>query len=210
MGAMRTAMALVTSILLFTACGSGDDDDGTDSVGETGSTATDDTSETTAETGDSTDTTGEACMVDGGPAGGSGNACKDAGGVCLGDEASCAGQGGTRAAAGDADCMFDDGAGYCCVPPAPTAIDGVCAHAGGLCTPTAGCGFVDGSYGPQSECEGASAGVICCVPEWQCGPTTLVCCDMSGPTGYFPTCSCDTYDCANVPGTVLVEAAQCL
>jgi hypothetical protein len=52
--------------------------------------------------------------------------------------------------------------------------------------------------------------VICCVPEWQCGPTTLVCCDMTGPTGYFPTCSCDTYDCANVPGTTLVEAAQCL
>lgn len=141
-------------------------------------------------------------MVKGGPAGGSGNACKDAGGVCLSSEADCAAQGGTRAEAGDANCVS-----YCCVPPAPSAIDGVCAHAGGLCTDISRCASVDGLFGPTSECGGFS---ICCVPEWQCGPTTLVCCYMAGLTVFHPTCSCDTYDCSNVPDTILVEQSECV
>jgi len=30
-----------------------------------------------------------------------------------------------------------------------------------------------------------------------------------GHTLFHPTCSCDIYDCSNVPGTVLLEPWEC-
>ena len=78
----------------------------------------------------------------------------------------------------------------CCVPPAPTVIDGVCAHLGGLCAPMAGCGFVDAALAPQSDCVFDGAGTSCCVPEWHCGEETQICCDSSGPTAFRTTCVC--------------------
>ena len=156
-----------------------------------------------------TDADTEVCDPEGEPPVDSGNACKDEGGICLGSESSCTDQGGTHAAAGDVTCDFDDVTGVCCVPPAPTVIDGVCADLGGLCAPMAGCGFVDAALAPQSECVFDGAGTSCCVPEWQCGVETEVCCTADHLTAYRPRCVCGTYEC-DIEGTTLMPEAECL
>ena len=134
-----------------------------------------------------------------------GNPCLAARGICLGNGASCTAGGGTVSAAGAAGCVFSDGNGVCCVPPAPMPTGDSCAAHGGVCAPIAGCNFVQGAFAPPS-CAGA--GVVCCVPRAVCGPETMVCCAPGGATTFRPSCDRGAYRCT-IEGTMLMPRDRC-
>jgi hypothetical protein len=133
--------------------------------------------------------------------------CKPLGGICLGSQADCTAGGGTHASGGDATCVFDDGPGVCCTPPAAQPAGDGCPERGGLCAPIAGCNFVDGSFAPPTEeCAGAAL-LVCCLPESVCGEETQVCC---GDTVAFrPSCDRGTFTCEEFPDTTLVDEGDC-
>ena len=122
--------------------------------------------------------------------------CAEAGGICVGTEAQCS---GTVAAEHNGECIFDDGDGVCCVPPAAEASGDTCASLGGTCAPIGGCGKVDGWTAESSDCEGVNN--ICCVPEATCdGQESLACCYYDEATGapmtqYEPLCDRGTVTC---------------
>ena len=130
---------------------------------DTGNSPIDDTGET-GETGQpECPTTGDVPDAPG---------CKAAGGVCVG-AGTC--EGGTLAHDYDSECAFDDGAGECCVPPAPASSGETCADLGGVCAPIAGCGMVNG-WGDSTDDCGDWVGETCCVPQAVCGDIDATCC----------------------------------
>lgn len=134
--------------------------------------------------------------------------CAAAGGVCVASPDQCAD--GTRAADHDAECAFDDGAGYCCVPPAPSSGDS-CAASGGVCAPIAGCGFVHGWHTPADEACGDAYGVgtVCCAPTDACeGWGVATCCTTDGATAFVANCDRGTLTC-EVGDTTLVCDQDC-
>ena len=136
------------------------------------------------------------------------NACRAAGGICVFDTAACTGGGGTSLPVGDPGCVFSDGPGVCCEPPAPSPSGDSCQEHGGLCAPISGCNFVNGSFAPSDPmCFFALE--LCCVPDSICGVEDVHCCDPSGPTGYRPVCDRGTFSCSHIPGTVLVPENMC-
>jgi hypothetical protein len=151
----------------------------------------------------------DGSLDDGGSGdGGAPNACKAVDGICLGDSASCTGGGGTLAPGGDSGCAFDDGAGFCCVPPEPQPSGDTCASRGGLCAPISGCNFVDGAFAPSSDCTGVP--IVCCVPETICGPEDVVCCTAGSGADFRPECDRGTFTCDAFSGTVLTPIDDCV
>jgi hypothetical protein len=144
----------------------------------------------------------------GGPEDVTANPCEAAGGLCLGGPAStCTDRGGSVAPSGDAGCVFDDGPGVCCVPPAAQASGDTCASHGGVCAPIAGCNFTQGNFAPPSCFDQGGPGTVCCVPQSVCGPETEACCnDM---TTYRPMCDRGAFTCDGLPDTTLKPRAQC-
>lgn len=131
------------------------------------------------------------------------NPCGAAGGLCVATASDCTTGGGTVAAAGAPGCVFDDGPGACCVPPAPAAEGTSCASFGGVCAPIAGCNFVGGAFAPEG-CTGVNR--VCCVPSTICGEETQACCnDM---TTFRPACDRGTWKCT-IDGTTLKPANLC-
>ncbi len=155
---------------------------------------------------DSSAPTGDAATPAGdGSTPGSGNACEVLGGLCLGQASVCTNGGGTVSAAGASGCVFSDGAGVCCIPPAAQATGTDCRSHGGLCAPIAGCNFTHGNFAPPS-CTGLGVGVVCCVPQKICGEETVACCnDM---TTFRPACDRGTFVCT-ISGTTLKPREQC-
>jgi hypothetical protein len=137
-------------------------------------------------------------------AGAPANACEALGGLCLGQGAACTNGGGTVSAAGASGCVFSDGPGVCCIPPAPQATGTDCRSHGGLCAPIAGCNFTRGNFAPPSCSSGP--GIICCVPQKICGPETMACCNAQ--TTFRPACDRGTFVCT-ISGTTLKPRDQC-
>jgi len=131
------------------------------------------------------------------------NACEALGGLCLGQGAACTNGGGTVSAAGASGCVFSDGPGVCCIPPAAQSAGTDCRSHGGLCAPIAGCNFTHGNFAPPS-CGGV--GIVCCVPQKICGPETMACCNAQ--TTFRPACDRGTFVCT-IAGTTLKPRAQC-
>ena len=176
--------------------GSGSEDATTDGSGD----APDSSDDTTDGSGD----TAEDVTPDVEPPS---NACAAEGGICVSNATACSSGGGTRAAAGDSGCVFDDGPGACCVPPAAEATGDTCRSRGGLCAPIGGCNFVEGSFAPPASDCGSVPVIICCLPETVCGKETEVCC---GDTVAFrPTCDRGTFTCDLFDGTTLRDEAEC-
>lgn len=134
-----------------------------------------------------------------------GNPCLAERGICVSDSASCTGGGGTVSAAGASGCVFSDGRGVCCVPPAPMPTGDSCASHGGVCAPISGCNFVQGAFAPPT-CAGV--GVVCCVPRSVCGPETQVCCAPGGSASFRPSCDRGAYRCT-LDGTMLMPRDRC-
>ena len=133
------------------------------------------------------------------------NACAAQGGLCLGST-DCEGQGGTLATEGDAGCAFDDGPGFCCVPPAVQPEGDSCAAQGGLCATVGGCNLTGGSFALGGGGCPEFAGSVCCLPESICGEEDVVCC---GETSSFrPSCERGTFVC-EFEGTTLVPLDEC-
>ncbi len=134
--------------------------------------------------------------------------CAAAGGICVGSRDQCS---GTIAAEHNGECTFDDGDGFCCVPPAANASGDTCAAQGGTCAPIGGCGKVDGWTAESSDCEDVNN--ICCVPEATCdGQESLACCYYDASTGapmtqYEPLCDRGTVTCFE--GTTLTCVEDC-
>lgn len=137
-------------------------------------------------------------------AGAPANACEALGGLCLGQGSACTNGGGTVSAAGASGCVFSDGAGVCCIPPAPQATGTDCRSHGGLCAPIAGCNFTHGNFAPPSCSSGP--GIVCCVPQKICGPETMACCNAQ--TTFRPACDRGTFVCT-IAGTTLKPREQC-
>jgi len=133
------------------------------------------------------------------------NACEALGGLCLGQGSACTNGGGTVSAAGAVGCVFSDGPGVCCLPPAAQAAGTDCRSHGGLCAPIAGCNFTHGNFAPPS-CTGMGVGVVCCVPQKICGEETVACCNDT--TTFRPACDRGTFRCT-IAGTTLKPRAQC-
>jgi hypothetical protein len=150
----------------------------------------------------------DAAVIDAGadPDAGFANACQDVGGICVSNDATCTGGNGVVLGAGAAGCVFDDGPGTCCAPPAPAQEGSTCELHGGLCAPISGCNFVHGAFAEPSCNMGP--GTICCVPESQCGPETQECCDPSGPTTFRTACDFGTWTCI-IPNTQLRPIGMC-
>ncbi len=151
--------------------------------------------------------TDAAPSMDSGPrpdAGTPTNACEALGGLCLGQGAACTNGGGTVSAAGASGCVFSDGAGVCCIPPAPQATGTDCRSHGGLCAPIAGCNFTHGNFAPPSCSSGP--GIVCCVPQKVCGPETMACCNAQ--TTFRPACDRGAFVCT-IAGTTLKPREQC-
>lgn len=136
-------------------------------------------------------------------------ACAAAGGVCVADVDQCAG--GTRLSDHDAECAFDDGAGFCCMPPAPASSGGTCGDSGGVCAPIAGCGFVHGWITPNGdECTSTwGVGNVCCAPGDACeGWGVSTCCTNDGATAFTPSCDRGEVVCT-IEGTARVCDQDC-
>jgi len=138
-----------------------------------------------------------------GDASASGNACEALGGLCLGQGAACTNGGGTVSVPGAAGCLFSDGPGVCCLPPAPQASGADCRAHGGLCAPIAGCNFTHGNFAPPS-CGGV--GIVCCVPQKICGEETVACCNDT--TTFRPACDRGQFVCT-IAGTTRKPRGQC-
>lgn len=132
------------------------------------------------------------------------NECEALQGLCVGQSGECTNGGGTVATAGAAGCVFSDGPGVCCVPPAAQATGSDCRSHGGVCAPIAGCNFAHGNFAPPS-C-GSYPGVICCVPQSICGEEKLACC--TDQTTFRPACDRGTFVCT-IAGTTLKPRDQC-
>ncbi len=123
--------------------------------------------------------------------------CAGAGGVCIGDQAACGA--GTLQPDFDSECTFDDGSGFCCVPPEPAASGDSCAASGGVCAPIAGCGMTQGWYTPNGgECtDQYGVGAICCAPHDACeGWGVVSCCSNDGTAAYVAECDHGTLGCS--------------
>lgn len=140
-----------------------------------------------------------------GGSGGAANVCKAQGGLCT-QTAECDDAGGTVDPAGAPGCVFDDGPGVCCVPPAPQTSGDTCASHGGVCSPIAGCNFVDGAFAPP-ECTGV--GIVCCVPETICGVENVICCDPGPSADFRPMCDRGDWTCDAFTGTTLMPEEDC-
>ena len=131
--------------------------------------------------------------------------CKEAGGICVGG-GQCEAAGGSDLPSYDADCVFDDGPGSCCEPPAASETGDTCNEQGGVCAPIGGCNQVDGAFALSSDSCG-SPSFICCVPEAVCGEEDMLCC---GETASFrPVCDRGDWTCDHIGNTQLVPEADC-
>ena len=176
------------------------DTSGSDTSGSDTSDTTTDTADTSGggDTGDSGVFPGfDLATCDGGHEDPTPQApeCANAGGICVAS-GNCST--GTHLEALDGDCAFDDGPGNCCVPPEPAATGDSCADMGGVCSPIAGCGMVDGWFANATDCTGVNN--ICCVTEDSCpGQEDITCCsrDERGvPTTQFDAaCDRGTLEC---------------
>lgn len=144
-----------------------------------------------------------------GPDGAAGNVCKTSGGICVGSDTACTEGEGTVLAAGAAGCVFSDGPGTCCEPPAPASKGESCEAQGGLCAPIAGCGFVDGAFASEQPACGGGPNSVCCLPESICGVEDVVCCGKGDAADFRPTCDRGTFSCAAFPDTTLTPEADC-
>ena len=135
--------------------------------------------------------------------------CAAAGGVCVGMGATCT---GTVIDVGG--CVFSDGSGACCVPPAAAPTGDTCAAKGGTCAVVGGCylsksWFVDDGGG-CADTFGAS--VTCCAPTNACEDYgTELCCsfDSAGvaTAAYMPYCDRGAVACFE--STTKVCEADC-
>jgi len=134
--------------------------------------------------------------------------CKSNNGVCTSDANTCGASGGAVYEGGASSCVFDDGAGVCCIPPAAQPTGDSCQALGGTCAPISGCGMLDGWYAPASNC-GSWVGEICCVPASTCTVSEPMACCKEGDTAYY-VASCDrgTLVC-EVEGTQVQTEAYC-
>jgi hypothetical protein len=160
--------------------------------------------------GGDTGSPGECEDIDGDAGTPEAAACAAAGGVCVGEARLCTGE----VAADVHDCVFSDGVGACCVPPAAEPEGDSCAALGGTCAMVGGCYLTDSWFvddgGGCSEAWGASA--TCCAPQAACEDySTELCCnyDESGAamTAYMPLCSRGETTCFE--GLELVCEADC-
>lgn len=162
-----------------------------------------DTQDSGIDTGTCEDVDGDASQTPDAPN------CQAAGGVCVFSLDQCAA--GEHAEDADSDCIFDDGDGYCCIPPAPAATGEDCASQGGVCAPIGGCGMVHGWYTSNlDECSGDwGVGTICCAPTDACaGWGTELCCTDDGLTAYVASCDRGDVLCA-IDGTTLLCEGDC-
>jgi hypothetical protein len=136
------------------------------------------------------------------------NPCEAIGGLCIGGNPdACISGGGKLAQAGDSGCVFDDGPGLCCIPPAAEASGDTCQSHGGICAPIAGCNFTHGNFAPPSCWQQGGPGTVCCVPQRICGPETNYCCnDM---TTFRPMCDRGEFTCSAFPDTEYRPRDQC-
>ena len=184
----------ILALLLLSAC----DDEDTDGPADVDGADVSDVSDAAPDIPDTTGDpdTGEPVSV-----------CQAEGGICVSSATDCTDGGGAHAPEGDGTCVFDDGAGVCCVPPAAQATGDTCRARGGLCAPIAGCNFVEGSFAPPTEDCNMGPVIICCLPESICGEETEVCCGES--TAFRPSCDRGTFDCDLFSDTTLVPEAEC-
>jgi len=171
---------VLTLLLALLACSPDKDDTARDTGNDTGSDSGDDSGN--VDTATCTDVDGDLDQL-------TAPGCAGAGGVCVGSMDQC-GE-GTHEGSFDSECTFDDGAGFCCVPPEPAASGDSCAASGGVCAPIAGCGFAHGWYTPNdAECGAAyGVGTVCCAPTDACeGWGTTTCCSDDGATAFVPSC----------------------
>ena len=119
--------------------------------------------------------------------------CLEAGGVCTSNASDSASGGGTVRAEFDGECVFDDGPGTCCVPPAVKPSGDTCADYGGVCAPIGGClrEEVKGHFAPPS-C-GFNPSFACCVPASACPEPRPVCCSETAT--FRASCARGTYQC---------------
>ena len=180
------ACSLATVAALSGGCSST-----TDGTGGGGTTTSTSSASTTTSGSTSTTTTTN------------GNACGALGGICVGISSDCTAAGGTVLPGGASGCVYDDGPGTCCQPPAAQSTGDSCTAHGGLCAPISGCNFVDGAFAPP-DCSGV--GVVCCVPNSRCGDETVACCNAM--TTYRAACDRGTWKCT-IPDTTLKPVGQC-
>jgi hypothetical protein len=133
-----------------------------------------DTPDAELHTDASADDAGEARDAGASDGGAPATDCLSARGVCTFGAAACSSGGGTVASAFDGDCLFSDGAGTCCIPPAPAPSGDSCADQGGICTPVGGC-LRDEIQGhlTTARCPNLQA---CCVPAAACPEPRPNCC----------------------------------
>lgn len=188
---------MTLTLLLLLACTDKEDDTGTPPVDDTGETA---------DTGGIDTATCEDMDGDLGDPEAPG--CAAAGGVCAASLDAC--EPGTRLPDHDAECVFDDGTGYCCAPPAASASGDSCAEQGGLCAPISGCDYVKGWFTPTEEC-GELYGIpsVCCAPQDSCeGYGVITCCTDDEMAAYRASCL-DGEAVCTVDGTSLMCDQDC-
>jgi hypothetical protein len=207
----------VWALMFLIACGDGK------SASETDATETDVPADTDAPDSDAADTDradtdtdlptpvdlGECTDMDGDSGAAQAAACASAGGVCVSALDACSE--GTHAADADSSCVFDDGPGYCCVPPAPSPTGDSCAATGGVCAPIGGCGQAKGWYTTaSSECSDSFGFMfVCCAPTNACdGYGLTTCCTDDGATAFVPTCDRGARSC-EIDGTTEVCDQEC-
>ena len=191
---------LLLAVLALTACTNGDDTDS--SAGTEADTSADTEADTSADTEADTSPDTEADSDSSEPF----PDCKEAGGVCLGS-GQCEGAGGDHLAQQDLSCVFDDGPGECCMPPAPAESGDTCNDQGGVCAPIGGCNQVDGAFALSSDSCG-SPSFICCLPESICGEEDMLCCGESA--SYRPVCDRGEWTCDHIGNTRLVPEEECV
>ncbi|HOU54603.1 MAG TPA: hypothetical protein PLQ97_11800 [Myxococcota bacterium] len=121
--------------------------------------------------------------------------CESAGGLCVLDSRTCQQGGGTLHPAGDAQCLFDDGPLFCCIPPIPQASGETCASRGGLCVTTPGvCYRTGGIHAPRADDCPPGPGSMCCLPADRCPPGDDLECCMGSWTAR-PMCDRGTWTC---------------
>jgi hypothetical protein len=133
-----------------------------------------------------------------------GSWCGANGGVCIA-AGTCTKAGGSSL--GTLDCSFSDGAGVCCVPPAPAVGDAgdSCNDLGGICTTIGGCTQAGGYFTGVTvspACTGAPE-FACCLPNDLCGPIPADenCCAST----WSDTFECDHGKLACPAGTTLTD-----